>query len=120
MPILLNDRHKVSEAPSSCVALVSGGTIATPSLTSDILPGVTRATVVELAAELGIPVAEREVDRTELYMAEELFLMGTGAEILPVVVVDGLPVGTAPPTRSRGSCGRPTPPWSGEPRSAEP
>jgi branched-chain amino acid aminotransferase len=92
-PILLNERHKVSEGPGACVALVRDGVVATPSLTSGILDSLTRATCLDLLADLGHRVQEREVDRTELYLADEVFFMGTGWEILPVVSVDGLQVG---------------------------
>jgi branched-chain amino acid aminotransferase len=93
-PILLNDRHKVSEGPGACIALVRGGVVATPSLTSSVLESITRDTVLALLAEMGVPAVEREVDRSELYLADEVFFMGTGWEILPVVAVDGLAVGT--------------------------
>jgi branched-chain amino acid aminotransferase len=92
-PILLNERHKVSEGPGACVALVRDGVVATPSLTSGILESLTRASCLELLAEAGVRVEEREVDRTELYLADEVFFMGTGWEVLPVVSVDGLGVG---------------------------
>lgn len=92
-PILLNDRYKVSEGPGACVALVRDGVLITPTLTSGVLESLTRATVLTLARELGIPVEQRDVDRSELYLAEEIFFMGTGWEILPVSSVDGLQVG---------------------------
>ncbi|MGW2254624.1 branched-chain amino acid transaminase [Kitasatospora sp. NPDC001660] len=92
-PILLNERHKVSEGPGACIALVREGVVVTPSRTSGILESLTRATSLELLAELGHPIEEREVDRTELLLAEEVFFMGTGWEILPVTRVDGLQVG---------------------------
>jgi branched-chain amino acid aminotransferase len=67
----------------------------TPPVTADILEGITRDAVMELAEkELGMPVVERDVDRTELYAADEVFLSGTGFQIAPVVEVDGRPVGT--------------------------
>ncbi|WP_033401141.1 branched-chain amino acid transaminase [Actinokineospora enzanensis] len=92
-PILLNDRGKVSEGPGACLALVRDGVVATPSLTSGILDSLTRDTSIRLLTELGYPVQEREVDRSELYLADEIFFMGTGWEILPVTTVDGLRVG---------------------------
>ncbi|WP_242891024.1 aminotransferase class IV [Actinomadura litoris] len=95
-PILLNERHKVSEGPGSCVALVRDGTVITPSLTSGVLDGLTRATVLDLLSELGVPTEVREVDRSELYLADELFFMGTAWEILPIAEIDGLPVGSTP------------------------
>jgi branched-chain amino acid aminotransferase len=92
-PILLNDRHKVAEGPGACLALVRDGVVITPSLTSGVLEGITRATALTLLAELGVPVEDREVDRSELYLADEIFFMGTAWEILPVTTVDGLTVG---------------------------
>jgi branched-chain amino acid aminotransferase len=63
--------------------------VVTPSTTSGILESLTRRMVLELCAELGIPAVEREVDRTELYVAEEAFFCGTGAEVTPISQVDG-------------------------------
>ena len=96
-PILLNERHKVSEGPGACVALVRNGTVVTPSLTSGVLESITRDTVLTLLVEMGVPVVEREVDRSELYLADELFFLGTAWEILPIAHVDGLPVGDGGP-----------------------
>jgi branched-chain amino acid aminotransferase len=96
-PILLNDRHQLSEGPGACIALVRDGAVVTPSLTSGVLESITRATALTLLGELGVPAVEREVDRTELYLADELFFMGTAWEILPVTTVDGLPVGDGTP-----------------------
>jgi branched-chain amino acid aminotransferase len=92
-PILLSDRHKVSEGPGACIALVRDGVVITPSLTSSVLESITRDTVLTLLREMGVRTAEREVDRSELYVADEVFFMGTGWEILPVTTVDGLQVG---------------------------
>jgi branched-chain amino acid aminotransferase len=92
-PILLNERHKVAEGPGACIALVRDGVVATPSLGSGLLESITRDSALTLLAELGVPVREREVDRSELYLADEIFFMGTAWEILPVGAVDGLPVG---------------------------
>lgn len=92
-PIMLNDRHQVAEGASACVALVIDGVLVTPSLTSGALAGITRDSLLVLAREHGVPVQEREVDRSELYLAEEIFFMGTAWEILPVAAIDGLQVG---------------------------
>lgn len=92
-PILLNERHKVSEGPGACVALVRDGKVITPSLSSGVLESITRATALELLAESGFPVEEREVDRSELYLADELFYLGTAWEVLPITAIDGLTVG---------------------------
>jgi len=95
--ILLTSRGTVSEAAAACLFLVRDGVLATPSRSSDILESITRATVITLARELGIPVEEREVDRSELYIADEVFLCGTGQELVPVTSVDRLAVGQGTP-----------------------
>ena len=92
--IMLNERGKVAEAPGACLFIVRGGVAATPRVTDSILESITRDAVLRLLAEtIGIPVREREIDRSELYLAEEVFLCGTGWEVTPVIEVDGFPVG---------------------------
>lgn len=92
--ILLDERGKVAEGPVACVFLVRDGEAITPPVTNGILESITRTTVVELLeSELSIPVVEREVDRTELYIAEEAFFCGTAMEIAPILSVDRYPVG---------------------------
>lgn len=94
-PILLNQDGKVAEGGASCLFLVRDGVAITPSLTSGILESITRRSILRLCQEtLGIPTQERDVDRTELYLAEEVFFCGTGAEVLPVSAVDGYQVGS--------------------------
>jgi branched-chain amino acid aminotransferase len=95
--IILTARGKVSEAPGACLFMRRGDRLVTPGRSSDILESVTRETVMTLAREQGIPVEERDVDRTELYVADEVFLCGTGQELVPVVQVDRLPVGAGVP-----------------------
>ena len=91
---LTQDGH-VSEASAANIFLLRKGQLITPPVTADILEGITRDAVMELAdRELGMPVLERDVDRTELYAADEVFLSGTGFQIAPVVRVDDRPVGT--------------------------
>jgi branched-chain amino acid aminotransferase len=93
-PILLDDRGKVTEGPGACLAMVRDGTLITPPVTNSILESITRDTVIRIAKEiLNVPVEERVIDRTELYIADELFFMGTAWEITPVASVDRLPVG---------------------------
>ncbi|MFE9402174.1 branched-chain-amino-acid transaminase [Streptomyces sp. NPDC006530] len=97
-PVLLNERHKVTEGAGACLALVRNGQVITPSLTSGVLEGLTRATAITLIEEvLGLGVEQREVDRTELYLADEIFFLGTAWEILPVLSIDGLRVGDGTP-----------------------
>jgi len=93
--IFLTQDGQVSEASAANIFLVRKGQLITPPLTADILEGITREAVMELAEkELDLPVIEREVGRTELYAADEVFLSGTGFQIAPVVEVDDRPVGT--------------------------
>jgi branched-chain amino acid aminotransferase len=98
MAILLNPEGKVAEGPGACLMIVRDGKIITPTVTSGILESITRATLIQLCREdLHLEVIEREVDRTELYVASEAWLCGTGAEIEPIVSVDRLPVGPGAP-----------------------
>jgi len=66
----------------------------TPDPASDILPGITRAALIELAKGMGIRTLERPVSRSELFVVDELFLCGTGVQVSPVTSVDGRPVGS--------------------------
>ncbi|HEY8448592.1 MAG TPA: branched-chain amino acid transaminase [Thermomicrobiales bacterium] len=92
--LLLNSAGKVAEAPGACVMLVRNGRLITPDLTSSILESITRDALLTLAREeLRLPVEERTVDRTELYVADEVFLCGTAAEISPIVSIDKYTIG---------------------------
>lgn len=92
-PILLNNQGKVAEGPGACLMMVRDGKLVTPSGTDSILESITRAAIMELGRDLGIEVVERPVDRTELYIAEEVFFCGTAAEITPIASVDRYTVG---------------------------
>jgi branched-chain amino acid aminotransferase len=92
--ILLSNTGKVAEAPGACVMLVRDGVLVTPDLQSSILESITRDALLTIAREeLGLKIEERQVDRTELYLADEVFLCGTAAEVTPVVSVDKYDVG---------------------------
>jgi len=92
--IILNHRGTVAEGPGACLMMVRDGKLVTPPVTAGILESITRATLMDLAArELGVQVVEREIDRTELYVADEVFMCGSGLEVLPVISVDRIPVG---------------------------
>jgi branched-chain amino acid aminotransferase len=91
--IVLTDDGHVAEGSAENLFMVRDGILYTPSVTDDILEGITRAGVIEIAAHLGLTVRERKIDRSELYIAEEVFLCGTGAQISPVTSVDHRPVG---------------------------
>ena len=92
--IVLTEAGKVSEGSAENLFMLRGGRLVTPGLNDDILEGITRAGIIEIAGELGIPVAERQIDRSELYVADEIFLVGTGAQVSPVIEVDHRAVGT--------------------------
>ena len=91
--IFLTSGGHVSEGGGSNLYMVRAGTLVTPPVTDDILEGITRETVLTLATELGYPVTVRPIDRTELFVADELFFCGTGAQVAPCVRVDGRAVG---------------------------
>ncbi|MEY2645297.1 MAG: hypothetical protein RLZZ611_1946 [Cyanobacteriota bacterium] len=82
--LLLNSRGKVSEASGMNLFLVRDGVLITPGVDQDILEGITRASVLELAKAMGIPTLERPVDKSELFIADEVFLSGTAAKVTPV------------------------------------
>ena len=91
--ILLTSRGYVAEGPGENIFIVRNGHLLTPGVESDILLGITRSSVIEIAGNMGIRTEEREVHREELYTADEVFFCGTAAEITPVINVDGVPVG---------------------------
>jgi branched-chain amino acid aminotransferase len=86
--VLTNEGH-ISEGSAENVFMVRDGVLITPSITENILEGITRRTVLELAQkELGLPVQERPIDRTEVYLCDELFMSGTAAQITAITRVD--------------------------------
>jgi len=94
--VVLNEDGQVAEGSAENIFIVRQGTLITPPVTANILEGITRGTVITLARDLGILVEERPVDRTELYVAEEVFLCGT-AGLSPVVEIDRRKIGTGKP-----------------------
>jgi branched-chain amino acid aminotransferase len=94
-PILINQRGTVAEGTGATFFMVRKGRLVTPPVTSDILESITRATLIEdlCPSVLGMDVVEREIARTELYVAEEAFFCGSGYEITPIVSIDRFPVG---------------------------
>lgn len=92
--IMLNADGSVAEGPGYTLFLVRDDQPMTPSVTSNILEGVTRSTLLTLFPEaLGVTVEQREIDRTELYVADEAFFAGTAAEVTPILSIDRRPVG---------------------------
>lgn len=92
--IILNPQGKVSEISYACLYIVRDGVAITPPVSAGILESINRDVVRQLFEnELGIPVVERDVDRTELYIADEVFICGTGAEVQAVNNIDGYTIG---------------------------
>jgi len=91
--IALDSTGFVSEGSGENLFLVKKGTLYTPPLTASILPGITRATILQLAQDLKLPVVERSIPREALYTAEEVFFVGTAAEVTPIRSVDRATVG---------------------------
>jgi branched-chain amino acid aminotransferase len=93
--IVLNQDGHVSEGSAANFAMIRKGVLVTPPTSSNILEGITRRTVIQLAQEeMGLPVEIREIDRSEVYLAEEAFYCGTGAQVSPIVSIDHRAIGT--------------------------
>ena len=92
--ILLNADGHVSEGSGENIFMVQDGVLYTPPSADNILVGITRATVMELAQqELGLVTVERSIDRSELYLADEVFMTGTAAHVTPILEIDDREVG---------------------------
>lgn len=87
--IMLNTRGRVAECTADNIFIVKNGVLKSPYVTEGALPGITRASVMELAVEQGIEIKEAVMGMHDLYNADECFLTGTGAEIVPVIRIDG-------------------------------
>ena len=95
--LMLNHKGEVAEATADNLFLVSRGQLLTPPADAGILEGVTREAVIELAAEAGVPLRETPLTRHDVYIADECFLTGTAAEVIPVVEVDQRKIGEGVP-----------------------
>ena len=96
--IILNQNGKVCEGSGENVFAVTGGKLITPRLEDSSLPGITRETILQLAqSELGMEIEERGIDRSELYLCDEIFLTGTAAHLTPVVELDSRPIADGKP-----------------------
>ena len=96
--IMLNAEGYVADGPGETIFVVKDGVLRTPPLSMSILPGITRDTVVQIAQDLGRRVEEKVLIRTDLYLADEVFMAGTAAEVTPVRSVDDHEVGVGPVT----------------------
>jgi branched-chain amino acid aminotransferase len=95
--LMLNHKGEVAECTGDNIFVIRKGELHTPSIDAGILEGITRDAVIELARKAEITVVERAMDRHDIYTADECFLTGTAAEVIPVVEVDGRPIGTGKP-----------------------
>jgi branched-chain amino acid aminotransferase len=96
--ILLTDEGFIADGSGENVFIVKEGVLFTPDLSASILPGVTRDTIIHLARDLGYTVVEKQLMRTDLYLADEVFMTGTAAEVTPLRAVDDHDLGVGPIT----------------------
>jgi branched-chain amino acid aminotransferase len=95
--LMLNDQGNVAECTADNVFIIKNGQIFTPPISAGALRGITRAVVFEIAAELGIKITEADITRHDVFIADECFLTGTAAEVIPVIKADGRPIGNGKP-----------------------
>ena len=95
--LMLNDKGEIAECTGDNVFIIRKGVLYTPPLDAGSLRGITRAAVMEIAEQMGIPVKEQALTRYDLWIADECFLTGTAAEVIPCVEVDHRPIGDGKP-----------------------
>jgi branched-chain amino acid aminotransferase len=95
--LMLNHKGELAECTGDNIFLVKRGGLMTPSVEAGILEGITRNAIMELARSAGIPVREMPLTRHDVYAADECFLTGTAAEVIPVTKCDGRPIGAGKP-----------------------
>ena len=95
--ILLDQNGNVSEAPGENIFIVRDGQLATPSLSSSALEGITRDAIIKIAKDLDVGITERDIPRSELVTSDEIFLTGTAAEITPIISMDSKKIGDGKP-----------------------
>jgi branched-chain amino acid aminotransferase len=95
--LMLNDAGNVAECTADNVFIIKHGQIFTPPITAGALQGITRSVVFDIAGEFGIKVVEADFTRHDIFVADECFLTGTAAEIVPVVKADGRLIGNGNP-----------------------
>ena len=94
---MLNSQGFVAECTGDNVFMLKGGQLLTPPLAAGALYGITRGVAIELAKSLGVEVTEPNLTRYDLYNADEVFITGTAAEVVPVVKIDGRQIGSGKP-----------------------
>jgi branched-chain amino acid aminotransferase len=95
--LMLNDAGNVSECTADNVFIIKRGQIFTPPISAGALRGITRSVVFDIAAETGIKITETDITRHDVFIADECFLTGTAAELIPVIKVDGRTIGNGTP-----------------------
>ena len=95
--LMLNDQGNVAECTADNVFVIKHGQIFTPPISAGALRGITRGVVFEIAAELGIKITEADITRHDVFIADECFLTGTAAELIPVIKADGRAIGNGKP-----------------------
>lgn len=95
--VMLNEQGYVAECTGDNLFLVKNGTLFTPLISDGALDGITRAVIIEIAAKLGVPVVEKSLTRYDIFTADECFLTGTAAEVIPVVELDRRTIGSGKP-----------------------
>jgi branched-chain amino acid aminotransferase len=95
--IMLNHDGNVAECTADNIFIVKHGQVQTPTTTDGILEGITRAVILDLCKRMSIPAVEKTLQRHDLYVADECFLTGSGAEVVPVTKVDGRPIAQGTP-----------------------
>ena len=95
--LMLNEAGNVSECTADNVFVIKHGQIFTPPISAGALRGITRSVVFELAAETGVRITETDITRHDVFIADECFLTGTAAELIPVIKADGRTIGNGKP-----------------------
>ncbi|MFZ9937451.1 MAG: branched-chain-amino-acid transaminase [Luteolibacter sp.] len=95
--VMLNEQGYVAECTGDNLFLVKNGNLVTPLISDGALDGITRAVIIEIAGQLGVPVQEKSLTRYDIFTADECFLTGTAAEVIPVVALDRRTIGTGKP-----------------------
>ena len=95
--LMLNDAGNVAECTADNIFIIKRGQVFTPPIAAGALRGITRSVVLDIAAEVGIKISETEITRHDVFVADECFLTGTAAELIPVIKVDGRTIGTGKP-----------------------
>ena len=95
--LMLNDAGNVAECTADNIFVIKKGRIFTPPISAGALRGITRSVAIESRRELGMKVTETDITRHDVFIADECFLTGTAAEVIPVIKADGRPIGTGKP-----------------------